>query len=503
MPTSPAPARTRQAVAYRRVSTQAQAGERHSSLPEQEAHVRDYCATRGIVQVLSFTDVASGRRDDRAEYRRMVKFVLDGGADTVVVQWLDRFGRNAREILRRIWQLQEAGVDVVATDEDIREELMLLIKAGFAGQESRRNGERVRSKMTSAARKGVHFGRAPYGYRRVRQGETITFEQNEAEVLAIRQMVRLIVDENLGYKSVADRLSAGGFPSRHGRPWAADTVRKILASESLVGTLTYNIRPSKANIDAELVRVPGFFSPPILAADEWAALRRRLAIRREHPRGRTAASDYLLSGIARCGHCGGPMVGKRSYSRRKSEDKYRLYRNYWCSAAQRGRGRCAFYNGHAARKLEAAILEHLGRYADPRRVQELLASTPQPGSSARADLERVERRLAELDRDFLSNLDLLKRGILDEQDFARANAARKNERGDLEQRHQQLAAEAKAAASHSAALVSLPERVRSFLDDLESLETRKAKADLQTILLAAHVWRDGRIELEFRTDTSS
>ena len=45
---------------------------------------------------------------------------------------------------------------------------------------------------------------------------------------------------------------------------------------------------------------------------------------------------------------------------------------------------------------------------------------------------------------------------------------------------------------------TLAARVRSFLKDVQALDTRRAKALLQTILSAAHVYRDGRIELEFR-----
>jgi hypothetical protein len=40
--------------------------------------------------------------------------------------------------------------------------------------------------------------------------------------------------------------------------------------------------------------------------------------------------------------------------------------------------------------------------------------------------------------------------------------------------------------------------VRSFLKDFQSLDTRRAKALLQVILSAAHVHKNGRIELEFR-----
>jgi site-specific DNA recombinase len=153
--------KTQKVVGYLRVSDSHQTGERHSSLETQETSYLNYCKLHSYSSIATFTDVVSGRRDDRKEYHRMVEFVMQGGADIVMVKFLDRFGRNPREILRRYWELQENGVTVVATDEDIQEELMLLLKAGMAGAESRRNSERVRANMGSAIKKGVHVGRAP------------------------------------------------------------------------------------------------------------------------------------------------------------------------------------------------------------------------------------------------------------------------------------------------------------------------------------------------------
>ena len=37
----------------------------------------------------------------------MLEFVEEGGADVIVVQFLDRFGRNPREILQRFWTEHE------------------------------------------------------------------------------------------------------------------------------------------------------------------------------------------------------------------------------------------------------------------------------------------------------------------------------------------------------------------------------------------------------------
>ncbi len=126
-----------------------------------------------------------------------------------------------------------------------------------------------------------------------------------------RQMFRLAVEENLGYKGIADQLTQLGFLGREGRPFASFTLQRVLVNGALAGTLVYGKKPRKGNPQQELVRVPGFF-PAILSPEEWQRLQERLSIRRESSRGRTHTSEYLLSGIARCGQCGGPMSGKKA-----------------------------------------------------------------------------------------------------------------------------------------------------------------------------------------------
>lgn len=163
------------------------------------------------------------------------------------------------------------------------------------------------------------------------------------------------------------------------------------------------------------------------------------------------------------------------------------------------RARCAYYNGHATAKLEAAILEHLGQYSEPKKVRELLdASEKQEVRRRAAELKQVERRLAEVEADFAKNLALLKRDVLDEAEFRKANEARRDERARLADRQTELVAWLTQQRERQEAVGTLPTRVRSFLKDVQALDTRRAKALLQTILSAAHVYRDGRITLEFR-----
>ena len=126
------------AVGYFRVSSPGQAGERHVSLDVQAAAFNEYCEAHQLEPIARFTDIASGRKDDRAQYLAMLAYIDEHGIGNVVVLFLDRFGRNPREILRRYWDLQERGITVQSINEDLDEELYLLIRAGIAGQESKR-----------------------------------------------------------------------------------------------------------------------------------------------------------------------------------------------------------------------------------------------------------------------------------------------------------------------------------------------------------------------------
>ena len=81
----------------------------------------------------------------------------------------------------------------------------------------------------------------------------------------------------------------------------------------------------------------------------------------------------------------------------------------------------------------------------------------------------------------------------------KANEARRAERARLTGRQTELAEGLAQRHERLEAVGTLPNRGRSFLKDFQALDTRRAKALLQTILSAAHVHRDGRVELEFRT----
>ena len=206
--------------------------------------------------------------------------------------------------------------------------------------------------------------------------------------------------------------------------------------------MVYGRRPKTGNPATEVIEVPGVF-PPILTDAEWDALQQRMDIRKGAPRGSVHKSDYLLSSIVRCGHCGGPMSGKSG-----SAYKGRRYTSYVCTRANRAREGCAFYNGHASKKLETAVLEYLGQYSDPKRIAELLSESGKTElTRKKSELKKLEKRLAGLEKDFRKNLDYLKKGLLNEEEFGTANVLRRDELAKTEIRLATLREELSTAES--------------------------------------------------------
>ena len=185
------------------------------------------------------------------------------------------------------------------------------------------------------------------------------------------------------------------------------------------------------------------------------------------------------------------MTGKVGAAR-----KGKRYRNYYCSRAMRSRGLCSVYNGHSAPRLENTILEYLGQFSDPGKVREHLAAAEREELVQReAELRDVEKRLADLEAQFLHRLDdLLKRGILTEQEFARANESAREQVKVLEARKTELTTWLGQEHARASLVEQVPQAVRTFVEAFQMMDPRQQKAQLQTILKTAHVYRDGREE---------
>lgn len=368
----------KRAVVYARVSTVEQAGERNVSLDVQKERFAAVCRERRFVPIGEYVDVYSGRKDARRQYQAMIAAARKHELDVIVVQFLDRFGRNPREILRRWWELEELGVERIVTDEDVREELVLLIRAGLAGKESEKTGLRVIGAMERVAREGRWPGKAPYGYRLVTDPSASNFgkllvDEREAEV--VRRMFRIYATGRDGFLSIARAFNAERIPAPRAGVWWANMAQKMLRNTAYVG------RPVWRRIV-----IPGG-CPAIVDAELWEAVQQRLKARSVGWSRQPPMSPFLLTGLVRCG-CGS---NRHAWTSRENhpDGRRRTPIRYYRCGRMRSTGLCNARDVRAQR-LEEWVVEQVRGWTIPALD---LAAVDDGEAARRADLERERSRL--------------------------------------------------------------------------------------------------------------
>jgi DNA invertase Pin-like site-specific DNA recombinase len=101
------------AAIYARVSTT------HQDEANQIPDIEKYLAIRGwkVDPEYIFRERRSGKRADREEYQRMLRFIRQRKISTVLCWKLNRLGRSASELLTRLNEFRELGVDFISVSE--------------------------------------------------------------------------------------------------------------------------------------------------------------------------------------------------------------------------------------------------------------------------------------------------------------------------------------------------------------------------------------------------
>lgn len=327
--------------AYARYSSDQQSA---ASIEDQLRNCRAWCQRQGLPAPVVYSDAAiSGARNDRPGYLRLLAEVERG--DVIVVDDLSRLSRDSIEVAQAIRRLTFDGVRVVGTTDGtdtgrkghraevgLRGIMSELYLADLA--------DKTHRGLTGKALAGQSAGGLPYGYRVTTTGQREIVPE-QAEVVR-----RIYADylSGLSARNIAAALNTEGVPSPRGGTWAPSAIygdaRRgigILANPIYAGRPVWNRsrwdkhpvtgkrvrreRPREEWVhqeQPELAIVPGA---------QWEAVQRRIRSQSRASGVKGRPPRHLLSGILRCGECGGPLV---------VVDRYR----YGCAAAK-DRGTCS------------------------------------------------------------------------------------------------------------------------------------------------------------------
>jgi len=135
-------------VTYYRVSTTRQ-GKSGLGLEAQEQATNDYITRVGGGIVESYTDVESGKKNNRPELEKALRKCRLTGAILVIAK-LDRLSRNARFLL----ELQDSSIKFVCCDMPEANDLTVGFMACLAQYESKMISERTKAALQAAKARG-------------------------------------------------------------------------------------------------------------------------------------------------------------------------------------------------------------------------------------------------------------------------------------------------------------------------------------------------------------
>ncbi len=405
------------AVIYARYSSDNQ---REASIEDQIRVCRAHIEQQGWDYLTAYTDPAiSGASTLRPGYQKLLEDARSHDFDVVVAEALDRLSRDQADIANLYKQLSFLDIQLVTLAEGEITELHVGLKGTMNALFLKDLAQKTRRGLEGRVRQGKSGGGLCYGFDVVREvnakGEPIRGSRriNEQEAEVVWRIFREYA-AGKSPRAIAIELNAEGIPGAHASAWGQSTINGnrqrgigILNNELYIGRLVWNRqrfvkdpttgkRQARPNPPEAWVveEVPDL---RIIDDDLWQAVKARqgdLKVPKQPKPGEPGFWDrrrprYLLSGLVRCGLCGGgySMISQTLMG---------------CSTA-RNKGTCSNRLNIRREALEATILTGLrSRLMEPDLVkvfaEAFIAETNKLRAAQTRQVKDWENRLQQIER---------------------------------------------------------------------------------------------------------
>lgn len=296
---------------YARVSTSTQEVD-GSSIESQIAMGEEYAHQNGMIARI-WNEGGKSSAGDSFVNRPVLAEVLakiDSGEIEHLYVWnTDRLSRNLETWnVIRMKLLQNdvvlhtpSGRQVLS---DFQTNLVLGILKEISHYDNQLRTERFRmGKLNSIRHGGWMGGPAPYGYR-VEDGKLVPDEEESKWVRAIYEWYL----QGGSIDEIRTRLLESGVTTRRGNAvWSHGAINNVLTNTHFAGFYNYTDKKTDETIRVDC---PTVIDP--LLVSRVKEKRRRRSYRQKRPGERGSNNvkhTYLLSGLLRCGHCGGTLGG--------------------------------------------------------------------------------------------------------------------------------------------------------------------------------------------------
>ena len=213
-------------IAYYRVSTKKQ-GDSGLGLEAQKSSVLNYIAHNGNKIIGEFTEVESGKQDNRPELIKAINLTKEKNG-TLVIAKLDRLSRN----MTFISSLMDAKVKFICADMPEATELTIHIFASLAQWERKRISQRTIEALQAKKIKDPDWKPgtpANLTNEAILKAHKVV-SNNARTSQAVRHafhFIKPLKAIGMSYQSIADSLNKEGYTTRNGKQFHAMQVLNI------------------------------------------------------------------------------------------------------------------------------------------------------------------------------------------------------------------------------------------------------------------------------------
>jgi len=225
------------AVAYLRVSTDAQAKEDRFGLDAQREAIDKYAKQNNIEIKKYYIDAGiSGATLARPELDRLLKDSDKKTFDTVIVAKLDRI---ARKLFYQLWiekELNKYDINIVSVSEPYNEQDSMTVAfrqmvGVFAELEKSRISERMTGGRIQKAKTGNYSGGRPaLGYVADKNTKSLTINADKTEAIKLVFQLRM---QGLSFQLIANKLNLLGHTTALNKSFSKVQVKRIIDRKEL------------------------------------------------------------------------------------------------------------------------------------------------------------------------------------------------------------------------------------------------------------------------------
>lgn len=370
---------------YARVSTSRQA-ENDLSIPDQLRQLKEWCKANGHIVTSEYVEPGASATDDkRPIFQQLINDAMQKpqNFEAIIIHSLSRFFRDPIQFGVYERKLDKNKVKVISitqpTSDDSTGALVRQIITSFDGYQSAENSKHTSRAMKENARQGYFNGsKPPFGYTSVaaevtgargRSKKKLVINEDEAHIARIIYDLYLygLKGKTIGQKEIGRHLTENGMLMR-GKPWRVQKVHSVLSDPLYMGDYYFNVIDSKTGQKrdpSEWVKteIPSIIDP--LKFEQVRLKRESRAPDKISPS--VLVSLTLMTGLIKCGQCGGSMT--------LATGKGGRYKYYKCTS-RKNKGNHVCTSGNLPmEKTDQQVLQQLAdKVFAPGRVQTMMES---------------------------------------------------------------------------------------------------------------------------------